>query len=83
MGALPMAWSRSCIASLARQHLLSRFIVILTCAVCSLLSASCLFSSAHSPSPPPPPPPTFVLFLWSFMSLVFLFALSSGFGQCY
>ena len=48
MGAQPKP--RSGVASLARQDLPSGAAVMLTCAVCSLLRASCLFSRSH-PSP--------------------------------
>ena len=54
MGAQPKP--RSGVASLARHDLPSRAAVMLTCAVCSLLRASCLFSRSH-------PPFSFPLFL--------------------
>ena len=46
MGAQPKP--RSGVASLARHDLPSRAAVMLTCAVCSLLRASCLFSRSSS-----------------------------------
>ena len=67
MGAQPKP--RSGVASLARHDLPSRAAVMLTCAVCSLLRASCLFSRSH-----PPPPPLFVS--------PFPFPFSTGFVQC-
>ena len=54
MGAQPKP--RSGVASLAHHDLPSRAAVMLTCAVCSLLRASCLFSRSH-------PPFSFPLFL--------------------
>ena len=56
MGAQPKP--RPGVASLARYDLPSRAAVMLTCAVCSLLRASCLFSRSHPPvfvSPSPFP----------------------------
>ena len=47
MGAQPKP--RSGVASLARQDLPSCAAVMLTCAVCSLLRASCLFNRSHPP----------------------------------
>ena len=56
MSALPKARSRSCIALVAHEDLrLSRFIVMLTCVFCSLLSASCLSSSCLFLFPTLPP----------------------------
>ena len=56
MGAQPKP--RSGVTSVARQDLTSRAACMLTCAVCSLLHASCLFSRSHplfiSPSPSSP-----------------------------
>ena len=68
MGAQPKP--RSGVASLAHQDLTSRAAVLLTCAVCSLLRASCLFSRSH-------PPFTFPLVLG-----LPAFPFSTGFGQC-
>ena len=48
MGAQPKLLSG--VAPLVRQDLPSCAAVMLTCAVCSLLRASCLFSPSHTPT---------------------------------
>ena len=65
MGAQPKP--RSGVASLARHDLPSRAAVTMTCVVCSLLRASCLFRRSHPLPPFVSPSP---------------FPFSIGLGQC-
>ena len=76
MGAQPKP--RSGVTSLARHDLPSRAAVMLTCAVCSLLRASCLFSRSHPL--PHPPTPTFSFPLVLFPSPLTLFSVTHAKG---